>query len=107
MDIQVSILLFIVAIPLLTIAVAPTWLVWQLAAKWLPTKLITRPNTMALVSVTLSLVTAYQFKLELEGGAFSAPGLLLGLSLVWSVLLIPVCALAQYLRRLRYKERRM
>lgn len=104
MDVQVSILLFIVAIPLLTIAVAPTWLVWQLAATWLPATLITRPNTMTLVSVILSLVTAYQFKLELEGGAFSAPGLLLGLSLLWSLLLIPGCALAQYLRKLRYRE---
>lgn len=107
MEVTMPIILIIVAIALLAIAVLPIWLIWQLVAKWLPGKLITtRPNTMALVSVSLSLVTAYLLKLELEGGALSAPILLLTLSVLWSTLLILVCALAQYLLRIIYARKR-
>jgi len=86
----------VLVISLLAVAASPAWLMWLLAAKWLPAKYAMPPNRMALASVLLSLVSAMLLNLELEGGALSAPIFVLVFSILWSVFLIPICVLTKY-----------
>ncbi|WP_445769459.1 hypothetical protein [Rheinheimera sp.] len=81
---------------LLIVAASPAWLMWLLAAKWLPSKFVMPPNRMAFASIVLSLVTATLLNLELESGALSAPIFVLVFSVLWSAFLIPACALTKY-----------
>lgn len=102
MEVAVFIILVIL---LLVIASSPAWLMWLLAAKWLPAKFVMPPNKMAFMSVLLSLVTAVLLNLELEGGALSAPIFVLAFSVLWSAFLIPICILAKYLIGTRHAEK--
>lgn len=81
---------------ILIVAASPAWLMWLLAAKWLPSKFVMPPNRMAFASIVLSLVTATLLNLELESGALSAPIFVLVFSVLWSAFLIPACALTKY-----------
>ncbi|WP_148275633.1 hypothetical protein [Rheinheimera nanhaiensis] len=93
MEIAIYIVLVIF---LLVVAASLAWLMWLLAAKWLPSKCVMPPNRMAFASVVLSLVTATLFNLELESGALSAPIFVLVFSVLWSAFLIPTSALTKY-----------
>ena len=86
----------VLVIFLLLVSASPAWLMWLLAAKWLPSKCVMPPNRMAFLSVVLSLVTAFLLNLELDSGALSAPIFVLVFSVSWSVFLIPACALTKY-----------
>ena len=93
MEVAIFIALLIL---LLVVAASPAWLMWLLAARWLPLKYVMPPNRMAFASVLLSLITAVLLNLELEGGALSAPIFVVVLSVLWSALLIPTCVLAKH-----------
>ena len=83
---------------LLLVAVSPAWLMWLLAAKWLPAKYAMPPNRMAFVCFLLSFISGALLNIELQGGILSAPVFILVFSILWSVLLIPICALTKYIR---------
>ena len=82
---------------LLLVAVSPAWLMWLLAARWLPAKYAMSPNRMAFTCLLLSFISGALLNIELEGGILSAPVFIFVFSILWSVLLIPTCALAKYI----------
>ena len=87
---------------MLVLAASPSWLMWLLAARYLPERYVMPPNRMTILCFLLSLLTAFLFNVELEGGILSVPFFVLILSVLWSVLLIPACAFARhFLRRQR------
>ncbi|MBT2786733.1 MULTISPECIES: hypothetical protein [unclassified Halomonas] len=92
-----EVFLIVLFFSLVMVAALPSWLMWLLAARYLPSRYVMPPNRMALFSTMLSLVTALLLKVELEGGAFAAILFLLVFSVLWTVALIPICALIKYI----------
>ena len=87
---------------LLLVAVSPAWLMWLFAAKWLPAKYAMAPNWMTFTCLLLSVITAVLLNIELDGGILSAPVFVLVFSILWSALLIPLCALTKYILGIKH-----
>ena len=83
---------------LLLVAICPAWLMWLLAAKWLPANYAMPPNRMAFVCLLLAFLSGALLNIELDGGILSAPFFILVFSILWTVVLIPICALTKYIR---------
>jgi len=97
---EIAIIIF-VGVFLLLVAVSPAWLMWLLAARFLPADYSMPPNKMALGCIFLSFLTAALLNVELEGGALSIPAFVVAFSVLWSLLLIPSCSIAKYLIQVR------
>lgn len=72
---------------------------WLLAARFLPANYSMPPNKMEAGCVLLLLITAVLLNVELEGGALSAPVVIVIFSIIWSLVLIPLCFLVKYFNK--------
>jgi hypothetical protein len=88
------ILLFMVV--LMAVGSIPCLLFWWLAWKLSPKTYALPPYRMVVLCVTLSILTAMVLNLELEVGMLSIAPLMLVLTLLWSLLLLPVGIFAKY-----------
>ena len=88
------VLLFMVV--LMAVGSIPCLLFWWLASKLLPKAYALPPYRMVVLCVALSILTAMVLSLELEGGGLSIAPLMLVLTLLWSLLLLPIGIFAKY-----------
>lgn len=100
-----EVVLFIIVGLLLTVLFAsPSWLMWLLAARFFPSNYSMPPNKMTIACVLLSFLTGASLNLELEGGIVSGLVAILVFSILWSILLIPLCVLLKYLGARKYAK---
>ena len=85
------------------VALLPSWLMWLLAAKFLPIAYVMPPNKMTACCVLLAFVTGLLLNVELEAGALSIPVFIAVVSVLWSLLLIPLCIFVKCILKIKQK----
>ena len=93
-----SFLFILIMLLLFCLALSPSLLIWLCAYLWLPDAYKLPPYRMTVACFMLALITAFLMNVELEGGAGSGVVVILGFSVLWSAILVPIGALAKYLR---------
>ncbi|WP_160153116.1 hypothetical protein [Microbulbifer sp. ALW1] len=88
----------LIVLLLLCVALSPSLVIWLCAYLWLPDAYKLPPYRMTVACFILALVTAFLMNVELEGGAGSGVVVILALSVIWSAILVPIGALAKYLK---------
>jgi len=92
-------LFVLIMLLLLCVALSPSLVIWLCAYLWLPEAYKLPPYRMTIACFILALISAFLMNVELEGGAGSLVVIILALSFLWSVILVPIGALAKYLKR--------
>lgn len=83
-----ALILISIYIVLIAISSMPCLIVNLIGALFLPARYNIKPKILTLVSVVLALVSAFVLNIELEGGMVSVPAIVIGFSVIWSLLLL-------------------
>ena len=78
---------------LIIISSIPCFIICFIARKLVPSQYKVNPKQITLISIVFAILTAILLGVELESGIMSAPIILIGLSVVWSFLILFLIAL--------------